>query len=217
MTKAIFSAALVLFLASANSALGDTFTWDVHVDTSSIAGTTGNLQFVLQPPFATTVTLSDFTSDATLLSYSDVVVFPNDLTGTLPGTVTMRGTWPTEPYVDYAEHMTFGSFFDVFVSVDLARPDIDADGVLTMYVDNQVGGVHHANPLGPGPLFSVNTTQSHYVYTVAGNDNVTISSGETATPEPAPIALCIFGLAAIFACPRTRWLASIPKRLAHQA
>jgi hypothetical protein len=96
----------VLLLCFAGSAWADT-TYDVTVDTSSIAGTTGSLDFNFNPgPLVTqsaSLQILSFASDGTLVGNPTLT---GNVSGTLPATVTFdNGT----PFNDYFTGFKYGS------------------------------------------------------------------------------------------------------------
>lgn len=90
-------------------------TYAVLVNTSSIAGVSGNVDFQFNPGALTTdpafVAISMFASDGTL---AGVPVLTGDVTGTLPA-VTIRNT---TAFNDYTDGFTFGSFLSFRVRFD---------------------------------------------------------------------------------------------------
>ncbi len=107
-----------LFIWIASSASADVI-YEVTVDTSSISGTPGSLDFQFNPgPLVTqagSLQVLNFTSDGTLTACAvNIQGFcpTADVTGTLPGTVTVdNGT----PFNDYFDGFTYGNSlsFDV--------------------------------------------------------------------------------------------------------
>jgi hypothetical protein len=118
----------VLLLFGVGSASADAVTYQVTVDTSSIAGTAGSLDFQFDPGSlitqAANLQISGFTSDGSLAGAPSLT---GDVSGTLPGSVTFdNGT----VYNDYFEGFTFGNTLSFEVS--LSGPALIApDGVST--------------------------------------------------------------------------------------
>jgi hypothetical protein len=115
-------ASLILYAASL--ALASPITYDVTVDTTSINGTTGSLDFNFNPgPLVTqaaSLQILGFSSDGTLVPPS----FPTgDVAGTLPGTLTFDNG---SGFNDYFEDFTFGNSLSFDVSLygpALSSPD----------------------------------------------------------------------------------------------
>jgi len=121
---------VVFPLALAPCAWADPITYGVTVDTSSISGTTGSLDFNFNPGPSVTQSASlqilNFTSAETLVTCAaNVQGFcpTGDVSGTLPGTLTFdNGT----AFNDYFDGFTFGTTisFDVsFYGPALSAPD----------------------------------------------------------------------------------------------
>ena len=101
-----------LFIRIASSASADVI-YEITVDTLSISGTPGSLDFQFNPgPLVTqaaSLQILNFTSDGTLTACAlNIQGFcpTSDATGTLPGTVTFdNGT----PFDDYFDGFTYGN------------------------------------------------------------------------------------------------------------
>jgi hypothetical protein len=114
----------VLFLCGAAAASADPITYEVTVDTSSISGTAGSLDFNFNPgPLVTqaaSLQILNFTSNGTLAGSPALT---GDVAGTLPATLTFdNGT----AFNDYFEGFTFGSILSFDVSLygpALSSPD----------------------------------------------------------------------------------------------
>jgi hypothetical protein len=113
-TNRFILAALICGFASLAYA-GPTI-YDVNIDTSSISGTVGSLDFQFDPSFSGTVQsasvqILDFTSSAGLAGNPSLT---GDVAGSLPGTVTLdNGTG----FNDYFEGFTYGSALSFEVSL----------------------------------------------------------------------------------------------------
>jgi hypothetical protein len=111
-------------LCCASMASAAPVTYDVSVDTSSISGTAGSLDFNFNPgPLATqpaSAQILDFMSDGMLAGSPTLT---GDVAGALPGTVTFdNGT----AFNDYFEGFTYGSTLSFQVSLygaALSSPD----------------------------------------------------------------------------------------------
>ena len=113
--RACSSLCVVLFLPLAPCAWADLITYDVTVDTSSIAGTAGSLDLNFNPgPLVTqaaNLRILNFASNGTLPGSPSLT---GDVSGALPGTLTFdNGTG----FNDYFEGFTYGSTlsFDVML------------------------------------------------------------------------------------------------------
>ena len=111
-------------LSAATLAVADPITYNITVDSSSIAGTTGSLDFQFNPgPLITqaaSLQILDFSSDGSLAGSPSLT---GDVSGALPGTLTYdNGT----AYNDYFEDFTYGTTLSFEVSLygpALSSPD----------------------------------------------------------------------------------------------
>jgi|SRR5581483_6165789 len=121
---------LLVSLLAGFVATASPVTYDVTLDTSSISGTTGSLDFNFNPGLLVTqaadLQILNFSSDGTLEACaSNVQGFCNtgDVSGTLPATLTFdNGT----AFNDYFDGFTFGSTLSFQVSLygpALSSPD----------------------------------------------------------------------------------------------
>jgi hypothetical protein len=98
---------IALFLCLASAASAAPIIYDVSVDTSSISGTPGSLDFNFNPgPLVTqsaSLQILDFTSDGTLAGSP---MLTGDVAGTLPATLTFDNG---AGFNDYFEGFTYGS------------------------------------------------------------------------------------------------------------
>jgi len=109
----------VLFIASflfaASLASADLITYDVTVNTSSISGTVGSLDFNFNPgPLITqsaSLQILDFSGNGTLAGSP---LLTGDVSGTLPATVTFDNG---SVFNDYFEGFTFGTKLSFDVSL----------------------------------------------------------------------------------------------------
>ena len=181
---------LILYAASLASA--QPITYDVIVNTSTISGTSGSLDFQFDPgPLvsqAASLQILDFTSDGTLVG---APILTGDASGPLPGTLTFDNV---TGFNDYFQGFTFGTTLAFNVSLygsALSSPDgVSTSGstfAFTMFSD----------AAGTIPALSTDTTNG-FAFTVDvnldGTTGVTNSSTETTTapasvPEPGSVAL----------------------------
>jgi hypothetical protein len=190
---------VALLLGGVGSALADGVTYDVTVDTTSVAGTSGSLDFQFNPGLfvtqAASLQILGFTSDGVLggsLSTGDV-------SGTLPGTVLFdNGTG----YNDYFTGFTYGT--TLTFSVNLFGPAVTSPGG----VSNSQSGfafTMFSDAAGTIPILTNDSVYGFAFTTVInldGSTTPTISSsvlgatleGAVATPEPGTLLLLCCGL-----------------------
>ena len=115
---------LAAFLCFASIASAAPITYDVTVDTSSISGTAGSLDFQFNPgPLVTqaaSLQILNFTSNGSLAGSP---VLTGDVVGALPATVTFDNG---PAFNDYFEGFTYGSTLSFQVSLfgpALSSPD----------------------------------------------------------------------------------------------
>jgi hypothetical protein len=193
-----FSLFIASVLFAASVAQAGPITYDVTVNTSSIAGTAGSLDFQFNPGPLTTQSASlqilDFTSDGVLAGSPSLT---GDVSGALPGTLTYdNGT----QYNDFFEDFTYGTTLSFEVS--LYGPALSApDGVSTS------GSIFafsmFSDSAGTVPVLTTDTTDGFAAalnLNLDGTTTVTDPSAETsvvssvATPEPASLVLLATGL-----------------------
>src|ERR1700677_3188656 len=102
-----YSLCIAFLLSAATLAVADPIAYIVTVDSSSITGTTGSLDFQFNPGPLTTQAASlqilDFASDGVLAGSPSLA---GDVSGTLPATLTYdNGT----QYNDFFEDFTYGT------------------------------------------------------------------------------------------------------------
>jgi MYXO-CTERM domain-containing protein len=187
----------VVFLSTVPVALAD-ITYDVTVDTSSISGTAGSLDFNFNPGPLVTQTadaqILSFASDGLLVSCAaNIQGFcpTGDVSGTLPGTVTLdNGTG----FNDYFDNFTFGSTLSF--AVDLYGPAVDSpDGVstsgstfaLSMFSDaaGTIPALTTDTTDGFAATIDVNLDGSTTVNNYSTETGIVIATPVTATPEPS--------------------------------
>lgn len=204
--------AIFAWFLCVSAALADPITYEVTVDTSSIAGTAGSLDFNFNPgPLATesaNVQILNFTSDGTLAG--NCPCGTGDVSGQLPSTLTFdNGT----AFNDYFDDFTFGTniSFDVSLYGDaLSSPD---EGAYTS--GSAFAFSMFADPDGTIPTLTSDTVDG-YAFIVDvnldGTTTVTGLSSETSVvyagaPEPDSLALLGIGLLCCAGLRRQRGLA----------
>jgi PEP-CTERM motif-containing protein len=188
---------IALFLVAAGLQAAP-ITYSVFVNTSSIAGVSGNVDFQFNPGFGISdpafVTISMFSSNGSLAG-SPVV--SGDATGTLPPLVTIHNT---TAFNDYADGFTFGSFLSFFVRFDGAA--VTAPSAAATSGSSFAFSLFNSD--FSAPLLSTDTVNGVLVQGDVNLDG-TVSiqnfgiSGTTsadAVPEPASALLIALGLAA---------------------
>jgi hypothetical protein len=178
---ALFSAAE---WASANSI------YDVTVNTSSISGDAGSLDFQFNPgPLVTepaTLQILDFTTDGTL----DAPAFPTgDVTGTLPGTLSFD---TLTVFNDYFEDFTFGSKLSFDVTISGTAGGTSGSAFAFSMFSDQAGAVPvlTSDPNGIAFLENLNTD---------GTTTPTEVSPEVVATSPVPEPRTLLLLCASFA------------------
>jgi hypothetical protein len=182
------------FLCIAGLALANTM-YDVTVDTASISGTTGSLDFNFNPgPLVTqaaSLQILNFSSDGTLAG--DCPCGTGDVSGQLPATVTFdNGTGLN----DYFDDFTYGT--TISFQVSLYGPALSSpDGVSTS--GSTFAFSMFSDSAGTIPVLTSDTTDG-FAFTVDvnldGSTTVTNYSSQTdvalvnsGVPEPTSLAL----------------------------
>ncbi len=184
----------------AQRALADNF--EITVNTSSLTGTSGYLDFQFNPgdtPFdAASATLTGFTTDGILTA-----ALPNigDVSGALPGQVVINNT---QVLNEYTPGFTYGSFFDVFVNLTIPTISGTATGGSSFTLD--VEDTNFNSLLGAFPAVEIDLDAT------TGQPSITNNSGGAATvtnvtPEPDFLWLAGLGLAGLIVA-RRRQIAS---------
>jgi hypothetical protein len=188
------------FLCFASMAEAAPITYDVIVDTSSISGTAGSLDFNVNPgPLVTqaaSLQILSFASDGTLAGNPTLT---GDVAGALPATLTFgNGT----AFNDYFDGFTFGSALSFQVS--LFGPALSSpDGMSTS--GSTFAFSMFSDAAGTIPVLTADTTEG-FAFTIAvnldGTTTVTNSSAQTtvtpattpSVPEPGTLALMASGI-----------------------
>lgn len=208
MTRRFLFPLLLPLLLSAASAMAD-ITYSVTINTSSIDGTTGSLDFNFNPGLGSAqladLQILDFTTDGTLAG--DCPCGTGDVSGQLPGTVTFdNGTG----FNDYFDDFTYGTTI-TFV-LDFSGPAIAMpDGVST--AGSTFAFSMFSDLAGTIPVLTSDTTDG-FAFTIDvnldGSTTPTIYSAQSTVqmsetsgaPEPRSSALLAAGLLALLALRR---------------
>ena len=203
------------------SAMATPITYDVTVNTSSISGTPGSLDFNFNPGFLGTTQLAQlqilsFTSDGTLANCAANVQGycpTGDVTGQLPSTLTFVND---TTFNDYFDGFTYGS--TISFAVSLSGPALSSpDGVSTS--GSTFAFSMFSDAAGTVPVLTSDTTDG-FAFTIDvnldGSTTVTNYSAQTSVtptmgspggpsgsvPEPGTLALSATALAclALFGC-----------------
>jgi hypothetical protein len=193
-----------LWLFCAIPAMAGPITYNVTVNTSSITGTDGSLDFNFNPgPLVSqgaSLQILTFTSDGTLAGACPCGT--GDVTGQLPATLTFdNGTG----FNDYFDDFTYGTTLSFAVS--LYGPALSApDGVSTS--GSTFAFSMFSDSAGTIPVLTTDTTEG-FAFTIAvnldGSTTVTDDSPQTAVnpvggatvPEPGTAAALGMGIGAL--------------------
>lgn len=166
------------------------------VDTTAFSGTSASLAFDLidgGPP-ANAVTVSGFTTDGTLAG----AAVTGDVTGVLPGTVTLADA---AFFNEYLQDLTLGTLLS-FVLDDTGNPP-DAGSfpdAFSFFLLDPFGLplITTTDPTGANALFLLNmgTDTGLEIYAAPGV-SVTAQPLVTPVPEPNALVLAIIGLASM--------------------
>jgi hypothetical protein len=164
--------------------------YNVSVDTSSITGTAGSLDFNFNPgPLATeaaSLQIQSFASDGTLAGGPTLT---GDAAGALPGTLSFdNGT----AFNDYFEGFTFGSTLSF--QVDLFGPALTSPDPMATSGSTFAFSMF-SDPAGTMPVLTTNTTEGFAVTVdvdLGGTTTLTNFIG-TSVPEPSSL-LPLLGL-----------------------
>jgi hypothetical protein len=189
---------LALLACCPLAAMATPMVYHVAVDTSSISGTTGSIDFNFNPgPLtsqAASVQIENFTSGG---STSGSPVTTGDASGTLPGTLTLdNGT----PFNDFFTAFTFDSAMDFDISLfgpALSSPDGTSTSGSTFAFSL------FSDAAGTQPVLTSDTVNG-FGYTIDVNldgsttatNFLTNGSTQGAVPEPDSLLLAIFGVGA---------------------
>jgi hypothetical protein len=162
--------------------------YDITVDTSTIAGTSGSLDFNFNPgPLVSqpaSLQILNFTGGTPLSTPVDT----GDVTGILPATLTFDNG---SPFNDYFQTYTFGSSLSFQVS--LFGPALTApDGMSTS--GSSFAFSMFSDAAGTKPVLTSDTSDGFAVKVDVNLDGSTTLSNFLATATPEPGGLTMLGL-----------------------
>jgi hypothetical protein len=204
----VFEPIRALAIAALTTCLGITVATasaiQVTLDTSALAGTAAQLafDFIEGGTPSNSVTITGFSTDGTLGG----ATLTGDVTGALPGTVTLSDS---NFFNEYLLHIALGNSISfTFETTDNPPddPSFPPDSFSFFLIDPTTGLslIETSDPTGANSLllYSIGVASPLRVY---DSDQVTISAASTA-PEPAPALLMLVGLLVWAAFPSWRSL-----------
>ena len=175
-------------------------TYSVSVDTSLLSGTSAQLafDFIDGGSPSNTITLSNFSTDATLGINSPT----GGVSGTLPGTVTLTDS---SFFNEYLTNISLGTNFSFLLDATTNGPDPSSipDAFSLLLFDPITGFPLFAttDPTGANSLLTLNINGSPTgaldVYIAPGGEAVATVTPVVATPEPSTLLMLGSGLALV--------------------
>lgn len=183
-------------LLLAGGAQASLITYEIDVNTTSLSGEAGYLDFQFNAgntPFdPASATITNFTTNGVVTGVSPLAPTTGDVTGSLAGTLVINNDgFPNE----YTPGIIYGSFFDVFVTLDIPVVSGTAlgDNIFTLDVQDSNFNSLLSNDV---PAVEIDLNAITGDPTVSNNNlsgDVTVSQ----TPEPASLLLIASGLIAL--------------------
>jgi hypothetical protein len=184
-------------LSPEGTARAGSITYLVTANTTSLNGTSGYLDFQLNPNMSTaasaSATITNFTGDGTLGAELPPL---GDVSGTLPGTVSFTNGPPPN---DYTQASTYGNSlsFDVTLSGAAVGGSAPAGSTFAFSLLDSSGNPYSTGPNGATVTIDINpsgtTTSTSYPPASGGGPTATASL-VTAVPEPATLWSMSLGL-----------------------
>lgn len=197
MIKKILAASLLALLGS-HPAWADT--WYVTVDTSTLSGQSGWLDFQFNPADlsapAASASLAAFSTDGTL----SAAVPTGDVAGTLSGTLMLGNS---QSFNDWLQGYTFGSTLSFSVTLDVPVPNASGSGTafsLSLY-DSSYNSLL-ADPAW-GASLVMNANDNGTVDVLAQTAQVGLSTAAP-VPEPGTRVLMLVGVGLVAGMARAR-------------
>jgi len=179
-------------------ARGDMVTFDVSVDTSSITGTAGSLEFQFNPGISfdmgtdvLSAQIGSFTGDGTL--GANIYTFGDASNTSLASGVSFQDDMS---FNDFIQDFTYGTtfMFQVTFSGNLANPDPSAAFSMTLW--DQSGAVVLAGG-STLPLLTSDPSGAALIIDINSDGTQTIPvepEGQQPTAAPEPSSLVLFGV-----------------------
>jgi hypothetical protein len=185
---AVAGAVALLAVQAANASA----IYQIYVNTTEIQGTTGYIDFQFNPGFPPIsdpayALVDNFDSDGTLTTPASDI---GDVSGAFPGSVQINNTDQTN---DHAEGFIFGSFFDVFVDLEIPSISGNASSGSSFFLSVLDSGFNPLITSGSLVEIDLDTLGNPTVTNNSPNSEATV----TVAPEPASLMLLAIGLTGI--------------------
>lgn len=192
MIRNIFAASLLALLSN-HSALADT--WYVNVDTSTLSGQSGWLDFQFNPADAfapaAAVTITSFGFTGLVQSVQSMPTSTGDVSGSLDGTLTLVNS---QDFNDWLQGVTFGTAFSFRIDLDVPAPNASGSGSafsLSLY-DSSYNSLL-ADP-NWGASLVINASDNGMMNVLAQAPSVGLSASPVPEPDVAASLLAGLGL-----------------------
>lgn len=195
-TKWVFAAVGLSAILLAAEARAESITYQINVNTAGLSGTSGYLDFQFDPgatPFDSgSATITGFTGNGTLgAALPDV----GAVSGTLPGTIVINNVDATN---EYTQAYTYGSFLDVFVTLNIPTVSGSATGGNSFTLDVEDSGFNSLlSSSFPAVEIDLNATTGRP--TVINNTTSGNANGYAIVNTPEPATFMLLGVGLVFA------------------